>query len=370
MATIISTGSCGDNATYNLYDDGLLEILGTGAMTDYQYSTSTYTTTAPWAEYRYSNPIKTITIAEGITTIGDYAFCNCATSLTSITIPNTVTSIGRQMLAESNALTGLTIPSSVTTIKSDAFRNCSSLKKLTMLGAVPTTYSPFLVGTPMYGGKGKIYVPYAYVDAYKVAEKWKDYANLIGGGGTSLAELFRAIANSIRKISGNTENIVAYDFPTKIDELPTNNYSSVLSSGEATFTEDVPSNAFDVSNITKITIKNGVEVINSGAFENCTAVETVTVADTVTNIDNYAFSGCSSLMVVKLGKGVTEILDEVFLDCSSLTELYLYNEDGVVTASESAFSSTSLTTVYVPEALVDAYYEDENWSQYDIQIIS
>ena len=69
MANIISTGSCGDNATYNLYDDGLLEILGTGAMTDYAYSTSTYTTTAPWANYRYSNPIKTITIADGITTM-------------------------------------------------------------------------------------------------------------------------------------------------------------------------------------------------------------------------------------------------------------------------------------------------------------
>ena len=63
-----------------------------------------------------------------VTSIGEYAFCNC--SFTSITIPSSVTSIGDSAFSGCSSLTSVTIPSSVTSIGEHAFYGCSSLKSI------------------------------------------------------------------------------------------------------------------------------------------------------------------------------------------------------------------------------------------------
>lgn len=76
------TGKIGTNVTYTLTDDGTLTISGTGDMTDYDYEKS----------HVFNNQsIKNI-IANGITSIGECAFCNCY-NLTSVDIPTSITSI-------------------------------------------------------------------------------------------------------------------------------------------------------------------------------------------------------------------------------------------------------------------------------------
>ncbi len=66
---IVDSGKCGDDLTWTVYEDGLLEISGTGEMWD--YGNNNYTvTTAPWAVYE---PI-TLCIKEGVSSIGDCAF--------------------------------------------------------------------------------------------------------------------------------------------------------------------------------------------------------------------------------------------------------------------------------------------------------
>ena len=82
---VIQEGSCGTNVKFVLEDDGTLVISGTGAMKDYDY------VPAPWSSNR--EKIIKATIEDGVTSIGSDAFeyCSC---LTSVTIPNSVTSIG------------------------------------------------------------------------------------------------------------------------------------------------------------------------------------------------------------------------------------------------------------------------------------
>ncbi len=82
---ILISGNCGENLTWSLDSFYILTISGTGKMTDYTASS------APW--YSYRSVIKTIVIENGVASIGDSAFSEC-TSLTSITIPNSVTYIG------------------------------------------------------------------------------------------------------------------------------------------------------------------------------------------------------------------------------------------------------------------------------------
>ena len=86
--TIVQSGSCGENITWKLDSTGVLTISGTGEMQNADIQQSVV---APWFFHR--NSITKVVIEEGVTYIGDYAFCLCE-SLISISIPNSVTNIG------------------------------------------------------------------------------------------------------------------------------------------------------------------------------------------------------------------------------------------------------------------------------------
>ncbi len=91
-------GTCGDNLTWDL-TDSVLTISGTGVMKDYDYYNKRY---APWYSSRQS--IRTVTISDGVTSIGSYAFYYCD-RLRSVAIPNSVTSIGTFAFRYSNIST-------------------------------------------------------------------------------------------------------------------------------------------------------------------------------------------------------------------------------------------------------------------------
>ena len=126
----IVDGTCGYNLTWTLNTkDSTLTISGTGEMKNYDNSFSP----VPWSDYNIY--IKYVTLPDGLTSIGNWAFCNCE-SLTSITIPNSVTSIGNRAFSSCKGLTSLTIPNSVTSIGNTAFQSCSGLTSLTIPNSV------------------------------------------------------------------------------------------------------------------------------------------------------------------------------------------------------------------------------------------
>ena len=76
-----------------------------------------------------------ITIPNGVTSIGNYAFSYCS-GLTSVTIPNSVTSIGSYAFNGCTGLTRVTIPGSVTSIDDYAFWDCTGLTSITFKGTI------------------------------------------------------------------------------------------------------------------------------------------------------------------------------------------------------------------------------------------
>ena len=110
---ILSSGSCGDNLTYVLTSDGHLKITGSGAMYDYQGFNG-----MPWSEYRTS--VTSVSLPDGITTIGDSVFSG-HTNLTAIDIPDSVISIGQLAFHLSKKLVDVEIPDHVEEIGYLAF---------------------------------------------------------------------------------------------------------------------------------------------------------------------------------------------------------------------------------------------------------
>ena len=120
-----ATGRCGDSITWTLDDSGNLTLSGSGEMWENGYLTS------PFKAYG----IKTVTIGDGITSIGDFAFYDCL-GLTELTLPNSVTSIGNYAFFSCCGLTELILPNSVTSIGNEAFRNCNRFTELTLPNSV------------------------------------------------------------------------------------------------------------------------------------------------------------------------------------------------------------------------------------------
>ena len=117
-ATKRTQGSCGTNLTWSLWSNGTLLVQGTGAMNDYSSSSS-----APWSNETYDRVI----IAEGVTSVGDYAFyfSSCA----DFTLPSTLTRIGSSAFANSR-ISALALPNCNANLENYAFYYCTYLSSI------------------------------------------------------------------------------------------------------------------------------------------------------------------------------------------------------------------------------------------------
>lgn len=134
---IIAFGECGgqgNNLTWMLEDDGILNISGEGAMPDYAQKTGDYETSIsvrPWGNNNYDTLTKKIIINDGVTNIGSGAFYGFE-GLTDVIISDSVESIGDIAFEYCESLRSIEIPKSVTSIGESAFERCTSLASITL----------------------------------------------------------------------------------------------------------------------------------------------------------------------------------------------------------------------------------------------
>ncbi len=315
--TVTDSGTCGangDNLTWTLYSDGELVICGTGEMADWSSPSN-----VPWYDIR-SNITK-VTVSSGVTSIGDYAFCDC-TNLTSIDIPESITSIGNSAFAYSTKLTSIEIPASVKSIGSNAFSNCTNLTSINIPASVTSIGS------------------YSFSDCSKLTSvEIPSNVTSIGQG----AFYGCAALKAIKVAAGNTVYVDVDGVLFTKDMKTIVSYPNGKSESIYKIPEDVTiisDYAFrSCTNLTSIEIPEGVTSINSFAFCGCSNLTNVKLPHGVTSIEARAFSGCTNLTSIEIPEGVTSIGSYAFEYCKNLTSIEL--PESVTSIGNSAFNGCS-----------------------------
>lgn len=119
-----------------------------------------------------------LTLPNSLTTIGKYAICGCW-NLTSLKIPDNVTEIGYAAMYGCTNLQELILPEKINFIGEEAFFNCQKVKKIVSLNPIPPTMN-YLSSITNIDRDIPIYVPHYAIDDYKSANTWKEFTNYVG----------------------------------------------------------------------------------------------------------------------------------------------------------------------------------------------
>ena len=297
------------------------------------YNETTYSVTSIGIRAFYNcKKVTSVTIPNSVTSIGNYAFQDC--SITSVTIPNSVTSIGNYALSWCS-ITSITIPNSVTSIGDYCFYYCSFLTSVIIGNSVTSIgFAPFYMCSELTS-----------IDVSSENTKYdsRDDCNAIIE--TSANILIVGCKSTI--IPNNVTNIGGFAFSgSGLTSITIPN--SVKSIGSFAFKE--------CQILTSITIPNSVTFIGNGAFKDCNVLTSITIPNKVTSIDSETFSGCSKLTSITIPNSVTNIGYSAFSGCSELTSITIPNS--VTSIGYSAFSGCAkLTSITIPNSVTGIGYE-------------
>ena len=255
--------------------------------------------------YGYSpfcgTPITTLTISDSVTSIGDYAFGGCS-RLTSLTIPNSVTSIGEGAFRYCRGLASVTIGNSVTSIGDYAFEECSRLTSITIPNSVTTIgESAFYYCTGLEAVNISDLSAWCKIEFIDLFSNPLYYAHSLYLNGKLLTDL---------TIPDNITEIKDYAFYGCTGLTSVTIPNSVTSIGNYAF--------YGCTGLTSVTMGNRVTSIGDSAFYNCTGLTSVTIGNSVTSIGSSAFYKCNGLTSVTMGNSVTSIGNSAFYNCIGL----------------------------------------------------
>lgn len=243
--------------------------------------------------------------------IGGYAFRNC-TSLSSISLPNSVTSVGSCMCQNCYSLSSISIPSGLGSLGSNAFSACYSLKSVSL---PPNLFD---------------YGTYAFSSCCSLESiSLPRSVNIIGGNSFAGCSLLSSVT-----------------IPDSIAQIGNYAFSSCYS-------------------LKSVSMPNSVSTIGTYAFQACYSLKSISISSNLNSISTYTFSGCWTLTSLTIPSGITSIPANAFSNCYGMAEYHVLSTTPPTLESYNAFNNIPTECIiYVPQGCLEAYQTATNWSTY------
>ena len=300
-----------------------------------------------------------VTIPSSMTSIGKNAFYNYR-GLKSVTIPSNVTSIGFRAFENCTGLTSITIPSSITNIDSYAFDGCKGLTEITIDAGVTN------IGSYAFGNCGKILFNGTleqWMNISKNSFVSSSYDLYINGQkitSVTIPSGITEIGNSTFYNCGSINEVTIPSWVTKIEKFAFYGCNGLTEITIPSSVTQIGDSAFSRCNsLTEITIPSSVTQIGNSTFVSCSNLTSITIPSSVTQIGNSTFASCSNLTSITIPSSVTKIGNNAFSGCNGLTEIII--PSGVTQIGDSAFSScANLTSITIPASVTQTEYSFSN----------
>ena len=333
---------------------------GCSALTTVQFGSGL--TSIPGALFEGTG-LKTVTLPESVTSIGPWAFANCA-KLEQVSFPAGLTSIDLCAFENCTALTAVTLPKHLTELGNEVFANCSALKSVWIPKSL--TYNKGFGGSfkgctaltdiTFETGITKI-ADYQFADSPIKSITIPGTVTTIGMSAFSGCANLTAIdlPSSVTEIDGyafSSTGLTAVTLPKHLRKLGTDAFTgcTALKSVFIPLSLQTASSPFrKCTALTDVTFEDGRTKLPNTLLED-SGIRQLTVPQTVTTIGYSAFSGCTQLTAITLPAGLRELGSEAFKGCTALTGVAL--PDSLTALSHGAFENcTSLTAVEFPAGI-------------------
>ena len=287
--------------------------------------------------------ITSISIPDSVTTLGSSVFSNC-TSLTSVNIPNSITEIRDSVFSNCTNLTSISIPDSVTTLGSSVFSNCTNLTSVTIPDSVTT-----IGGSTFYNCTSltSINIPDSVTTIWDTAfYRCINLKNIVlpnsmkfigynaFDGCYRLVEIYNQ--SSLNIVAGSSDYGKIGYYAKAIHTQPYTSKVSADENGYVLYTDDdaVSLIAYKGKE-SDLNLPATVKEIHYGAFVDCSNLTSVSIPDTVTSIQGWSFVNCSNLTSVSIPNGITVLKEGTFENCSSLQNVTI--PDSILSIENNTF---------------------------------
>ena len=274
--------------------------------------------------------LTSVVIPNSVTSIGEKAFSNCS-NLKSVVIPDSVTFIGPSAFWGCSSLASITLPHSLTSISASTFAGCTSLTSITIPDSVTSIGSCAFVGCE---NLTSISIPDSVLSigakAFLCCDNLANDAGLIIIRdilfGCLASKVHVTVPDSVTSISDSAfqycDNLTSVIIPNSVASIGAYAFFCQHSLTSVILPESItvlPSYIFShCSGLVNVSIPNSVTTIEMAAFSDCTSLTSITIPDSVTSIGWKAFSGCTSLTSVVIPDSVVSIDTEAFAGCKNL----------------------------------------------------
>ncbi|MBP8850959.1 MAG: leucine-rich repeat protein [Breznakibacter sp.] len=300
----------------------------------------------------------------------------CPTSKTGrfVVIPASVTSIDGWAFYNCSGLTGsLIIPASITFIGNLAFKNCSGLTSILTHNSAPIDLSQSVnVFGNVNNTNCKLLVPIGSGAAYKSANQWKDFINIIEvdfdviNQPGKLATTYTSAELASMTTLTLEGNIDARDFKIMRDDMPKLTSIDLSNATIVEYTGILGTLSKDITTYSANQIPADAffnAELNMGKSE----LSSVILPTTITSIDSSAFNGCSGLTTVSIPTSVTSLGTKAFANCLGLQKIYVYETTPLdLTNSATVFAGVNKRTceLHIPDGTLAIYRAANQWGEF------